>query len=159
MNYRFLAKYTFLGVEISKYCSWDPHIARAVGKGSSARGQDGRDPNRLASRHWYGGRLHFLVPFITPFFTVIVSPVQRLADADMEVGSSDEVAIVEVLDPFGRGLDVQFSCMWQGGASTELSRISRRETSMGKVGVRVVLLGDPLAYWGVRVVFPNVNHS
>ena len=30
-------------------------------------------------------------------------------DANMEVASSDDVAFFEVLDPFGRGLDVQFS--------------------------------------------------
>ena len=36
------------------------------------------------------------------------------------------------------------SYMRQGGASTKLSRISRREVSMGKVGVRVALVEDPL---------------
>ena len=48
----------------------------------------------------------------------------------MEIDFSDDVAFVEVLDPFGRDLDVHFSYMWQGGASTKLSRISRREISM-----------------------------
>ena len=53
----------------------------------------------------------------------------------MEVASSDDADLVEVLDRFGRGLDVQFSFlpgtgMWQGGASTKLSRISRREIPM-----------------------------
>ena len=56
--------------------------------------------------------------------------IQRLVDTSIEVDSSDDVAFVEVLDPFGRDLDVHFSYMWQGGASTKLSRISRREISM-----------------------------
>ena len=30
---------------------------------------------------------------------------------DMEVASSDDVALVDVLDPFGLGLDVQFSSL------------------------------------------------
>ena len=31
-----------------------------------------------------------------------------IVDPNLEVASSDDVALVEVLDPFGRGLDVQF---------------------------------------------------
>ena len=49
----------------------------------------------------------------------------------MEFASSNDVALVEVLDPFGRGLDVQFSCIWQGGASAKsLSRLSRRDVEV-----------------------------
>ena len=49
---------------------------------------------------------------------------------DMKVASADDVS-VEVLVPIGGGLDVQFlSFMWKRGASTKLSRISRREISM-----------------------------
>ena len=36
------------------------------------------------------------------------------------------------------------SYMWQGGASTKLPCISRREISMWKAGVRVALVEDPL---------------
>ena len=32
-------QYTYLGVEISKDCSWDAHIAKVVGKGKSRGGQ------------------------------------------------------------------------------------------------------------------------
>ena len=28
-------QYTYLGVEISKDCSWDAHIAKVIGKGNS----------------------------------------------------------------------------------------------------------------------------
>ena len=44
-------QYTYLGVEISKDCSWDAHIAKVSGKGKSQvpGRQDGCDPNRLAS--------------------------------------------------------------------------------------------------------------
>ena len=28
-------QYSYLGVEISKYCSWHAHIAKAIGKGKS----------------------------------------------------------------------------------------------------------------------------
>ena len=32
-------QYTVLGVEISKYCSWDTHTAKAIGKGKSHIGK------------------------------------------------------------------------------------------------------------------------
>ena len=51
----------------------------------------------------------------------------------MEVASSNDVALVEVLDPFGRDLEGQFSFLypgiWQGDASTKLSLASRKERS------------------------------
>ena len=41
-------QYTYLGVEISKDCSWDAHIAKVIGKGKITSRQNGCDPNRLA---------------------------------------------------------------------------------------------------------------
>ena len=35
-----------------------------------------------------------------------------IVDPNLEVASSDDVALVEVLDPFCRGLDVQFSFLY-----------------------------------------------
>ena len=32
-------QYTYLGVEISKDCSWDAHIAEVIGKGTSQVGE------------------------------------------------------------------------------------------------------------------------
>ena len=32
-------QYTFLGLQVSKYCSWDPHIAKIVGKGKAHVGK------------------------------------------------------------------------------------------------------------------------
>ena len=34
-------QHTYLGVAISKYCSWDTHIAKVVGKGKSDVGKMG----------------------------------------------------------------------------------------------------------------------
>ena len=51
----------------------------------------------------------------------------------MEVASSDDVALVEALDPFGRGLDVQFSFLYFEVCGKEVpsqsSRASRKERS------------------------------
>ena len=71
----------------------------------------------------------FLVPVTTFFF--LLSRVQRLVDANMEVASCDGVGLVEVLDRFHRGLDAQISFflfMGHGGASTKPpSRLTRRD--------------------------------
>ena len=42
--------YTYLGVEMSKNCSWDAHIAKVIGKDKSEvpGRQDACDPHRLA---------------------------------------------------------------------------------------------------------------
>ena len=39
-------QYTYVGVEISKGCSWDAHMAKITGKGKITSRQDGCDPNR-----------------------------------------------------------------------------------------------------------------
>ena len=31
--------YTYLGVEISQYCSWDTHIAKVIGNGKARKGK------------------------------------------------------------------------------------------------------------------------
>ena len=72
--------------------------------------------------------MHVIYRYYKPLGFARVSS-NPIVDANMEVASSDDVALVEVLDPFDRGFDVQFSYMCQGGASTKLSRISRREIS------------------------------
>ena len=38
---------TYVGVELSKDCSWYARIAKVIGKGKSTRRQDGCDPSRL----------------------------------------------------------------------------------------------------------------
>ena len=38
-EYRDIDQYTHLGVEISKDCSWDAHIAKVIGKGKSQVGK------------------------------------------------------------------------------------------------------------------------
>ena len=66
----------------------------------------------------------------------------------MEVASSDDVAIVEVSDPFGRSLDVQFSCIRGKEVPPQSSVASREERSQReKVGVRVGSRGGPSAPW------------
>ena len=64
----------------------------------------------------------------------------------MEVASSDDVAHVEVLDQFGRGLDVQFSLLHVARRCLHkaLSHLVKREISTWKVGVRVAPVGDLL---------------
>ena len=37
MNY--CDQYAYLGVDISKYCSWDAHIAKLIGKGEAHIGK------------------------------------------------------------------------------------------------------------------------
>ena len=41
-------QYTYLGVDISKYCVWDTYRANAVGKGKPTHRQGGCDHNRFA---------------------------------------------------------------------------------------------------------------
>ena len=41
-------RYTYRGVNISKDCSWDAHIAKVIGKGKSQVGKMDAPPNRLA---------------------------------------------------------------------------------------------------------------
>ena len=50
----------------------------------------------------------------------------------MEVASSDDVALVEVLEPFGRGLDVQFSSLYVAKRCLHkaLSRLAKRDLSV-----------------------------
>ena len=39
-------QYTYLGVKISKDCSWDAHIAKTIGQGKAHAGRmDAIDPN------------------------------------------------------------------------------------------------------------------
>ena len=40
-------QYTYLGVKISKECSWDAHIEKVIGKGKALVGKMNCDPNRL----------------------------------------------------------------------------------------------------------------
>ena len=64
----------------------------------------------------------------------------------MEVASSDDVGLVEVLDRLGRGLDVHFSSYVCGKeVPSQSSLASGEETSQcEKVGVKVALVEDPL---------------
>ena len=50
----------------------------------------------------------------------------------MEVASSDDVAHVEVLDPFGRGLDVQFSFLYVAKRCLHkaLSHLAKRDLNV-----------------------------
>ena len=54
--------------------------------------------------------MHVIYRYYKPLGFARVSS-NPIVDANMEVASSDDVALVEVLDPFGRGLDVQFSLL------------------------------------------------
>ena len=61
----------------------------------------------------------------------------------MDVSSSDDVAHVEILDPFGRGLEVQFYFLYVCGKDVppQGSLASCEERSQReKVGVRVALV-------------------
>ena len=53
-------------------------------------------------------------------------------DVCMEVGSSDDVALVEVLDPFGRGLDGQFSFLYMARRCLHkaLSHLAKRDLNV-----------------------------
>ena len=58
--------------------------------------------------------------------------IQRLVDTSIEVDSSDDVAFVEVLDPFGRSLDVQFSFLCVARRRLrKTSLASRKEREQG----------------------------
>ena len=50
-----------------------------------------------------------------------------IVDANTEVASSDDVALVEVLDPFGRGLDVHFYFLYVARRCLHKSSLSSRE--------------------------------
>ena len=55
-----------------------------------------------------------------------------IVDPNLEVASSDDVALVEVLDPFCRGLDVQFSFLYVARRCLHkaLSHLEEREISI-----------------------------
>ena len=67
----------------------------------------------------------------------------------MEVASSDDVGLVEVLDRFGRGLDVQFSFLLCGKEVLQQRSVaSREERSQGeKSGSVGSSRGGPSAPW------------
>ena len=68
-----------------------------------------------------------------------------IVDANMEVVSSDDVGLVEVLDRFRRGLDMQFSFLCGKEAPPQSSLASREERSRcEKVGMWVAPMDDPL---------------
>ena len=77
----------------------------------------------------------------------------------MKVASSDDVAFVEVLEPFGRGLGVQFSFLYVARRCLHkaLSQHAKRDLNV-KSGSEGSSRGGPSAPWWVRVVFPNVHH-
>ena len=66
----------------------------------------------------------------------------------MEVASSDDVAHVEVLDPFGRGLDVQFSFLYVAKRCLHkaLSHLAKRDLNV-KSGSEGSSRGGPSAPW------------
>ena len=66
----------------------------------------------------------------------------------MEVASSDDVAHVEVLDPFGRGLDVQFSFLYVAKRCLHkaLSHPAKRDLNV-KSGSEGSSRGGPSAPW------------
>ena len=66
----------------------------------------------------------------------------------MEVASSDDVAHVEVLDPFGRGLDVQFSFLYVAKRCFHkaLSHLAKRDLNV-KSGSEGSSRGGPSAPW------------
>ena len=66
----------------------------------------------------------------------------------MEVASSDDVGFVEVLDRFGRGLDVQLSFFLLRRKDLQL------EHSQGKL--RVSLLSETIHYKGCYIVILEV---
>ena len=69
----------------------------------------------------------------------------------MKVASSDDVAFVEILDPFGRGLDVQFSFLCVARMCLRKTSLSSsKERSYRFVRARVVLVHDPLLPGCVR---------
>ena len=66
----------------------------------------------------------------------------------MEVASSDDVALVEVLDPLGRGLDVQFSFIYVARRCLHkaLSHLGKRDLNV-KRGSEGSSRGGPSAPW------------
>ena len=79
-------------------------------------------------------------------------PSQRLVDANMEVASSDDVVLVEVLNKFSRSLGVQISFFLRGEEMPPLNicRVSRGDIYR-LVKENVVLLEDPFLpglVWG-----------
>ena len=84
-----------------------------------------------------------------------------IIDVNMEVVSSDDVALVEVFDPFGRGLDVQFSFLYvtRRCLRKALSHLAKRDFIV-KVGVRVTLVEDLVISGCIpeRQPFMKVHH-
>ena len=74
--------------------------------------------------------------------------VDLIVDANMEVASSDDVAHVEVLDPFGRGLNVQFSFVHAARRCLHkaLSHLAKRGLNV-KSGSESSSRGGPSAPW------------
>ena len=66
----------------------------------------------------------------------------------MEAASSEDVALVEVLDPFGRGLDVQFpfSYVARRRLHKALSHLTKRDLNL-KSGSEGSSRGGPSAPW------------
>ena len=65
---------------------------------------------------------------------LVIVLVCLIVDANMEVASSDDVAFVEVLNPFGRGLDVQFSFLYVAKRCLHraLSHLAKRDLKCEK---------------------------
>ena len=94
--------------------------------------------------------LGFLDNFFFYIIIIINSRVRRLVDANMEVASSDDVALVKVLDPFGRGLDdVQFSFLFVARRCLHkaLSRLAKRDLNVKNGRSEGSSRGGPSAPW------------
>ena len=76
----------------------------------------------------------------------------------VEVASSDDVASVEDLAPFGRGLDVQFSFLYVARRCLrKTSLASRKERSYRSVRARVVLVEDPFLRGCARGLYSRTS--
>ena len=69
-----------------------------------------------------------------------------MIDANMEVTSSDDVGLVEVLDGFGRGLDPQFSFLCDKEVHKALSHLAKRGLNVKSRSKRRSR-GGPSAPW------------
>ena len=80
----------------------------------------------------------------------------------IEVASSDDVAFVEGLDPFGRGLDVQFSFLYAARRGLHKTSLASRKERFCRYLVsesKGRYSRGPFAPWlRSGFVFPNVNH-
>ena len=69
-----------------------------------------------------------------------------MIDANMEVASSDDVGLVEVLDGFGRGLDPQFSFLCDKEVHKALLHLAKRGLNV-KSRSKGRSRGGPSAPW------------